>query len=593
MEKRKNDKEKIFDWLFGQVGDKKDIFVFSIITALLNVIFGLLPYYFVADIVAKLLQGEKDIQIYGELISLMVVAYLLKVIFHEISTANSHKATFAILANIRKQCTDKLARMPLGDVLARPVGELKSTIIERIDSIETTLAHIVPEFTTNLIAPLVILVSIFFINWEMGLATLITFPLGLVCIMGMMVGYDKNFGRVIKATKVLNDTAIEYISGIEVIKVFGKADSSYEKFAAAAKEGVDSYVDWMRKCNIFFTFAMVLMPATMLSVLPIGAVFVMRGSLTMIGMITIIIYSVALIDPLITVMSYNDDLKQIGTIVQEVKEILNAPELKRPQSLKEENNVKDASIVLKNVCFGYKEKEVLHGINMEIKNEEYVAFVGPSGSGKSTIAKLIAGMWDAKQGSIQVGGLDIREIPLDLYQDKIAYVSQNNYLFNETVRNNIRIGKTDGKATDAEVEEVAKRSGCHEFIIGLENGYDTVVGTGGGHLSGGERQRVAIARAMLKDAKIVILDEATAYTDPENEAIIQESVAKLVSGKTLIVIAHRLSTIKNADKIFCICDGHVVEEGTHQQLIDNKRLYKKMWDVHMSVKDKKMEDEND
>lgn len=586
-------KKSIFGWLFDQVGNKKGAFVFSIITALINVLCGLVPYYIVAGIVTKLLEGEKNIKVYGRLAIWMLVFYLLKVVFHEISTASSHKATFAILANIRKKCTDKLARMPLGDVLARPTGELKSTIFERVDAIETTLAHIVPEFTTNLVAPLLILISIFVMNWKMGFATLITLPLGFVCFIGMMIGYKENFDRVLKATKALNDTAIEYISGIEVIKVFGKAESSYEKFVDAAEEGANSYVEWMKKCNIFFTFAMVLMPATMLTVLPIGAIMVMKGSLTMIEMITIIIYSVALIDPIITVMSYNDDLEQIGAIVKEIKHILDAPELERPETLAEGKTPVDAAITLTDVHFAYQEEEILHGINMNIANGEYVALVGPSGSGKSTIAKLIAGMWDVKEGAVTVGGTDIREIPMDMYQDKIAYVSQDNYLFNETVRDNIRIGKVNGTATDEEVEEVATLSGCHDFIMSLENGYDTIVGSGGSHLSGGERQRISIARAMLKNAPIVILDEATAYTDPENEAVIQESVAKLVADKTLIVIAHRLSTIMNADRIFCVNVGNICEEGTHQQLIEKNGLYKKMWDAHMSAKDQKEERADD
>ena len=582
-------KENTFVWLFGQTGDKKSAFLFSIVTALLNVICGLIPYYLVADLVRRLLQGEKDLQIYGKLALGMLLCYLLKVVFHEISTATSHKATFAILANIRKQCTDKLARMPLGDVLARPVGALKSTIFERVDAMETTLAHIVPEFTTNLIAPFVILISIFFINWKMGLATLVTLPLGFACFMGMMIGYEANYSRVLKAIKALNDTAVEYISGIEVIKVFGKSESSYQKFADAAEEGAQSYVNWMRKCNIFFTFSMVLMPATMLTVLPVGALMVKSGSLSMTGMITIVIYAVALIDPLITVMSYNDDLEQIGVIVKEVRELLDAPEMVRPDVLDAKKEPQDAGITLTDVHFGYQEKEVLHGINMNIPSGGYAAFVGPSGSGKSTIAKLIAGMWDVRGGSIAVGGTDIREIPADRYQELVAYVSQNNYLFNETIRENIRMGKVNGRATDEEVEEAARKSGCHDFIMGLEHGYDTVAGSGGGHLSGGERQRISIARAMLKDAPIVILDEATAYTDPENEAVIQESVARLVADKTLIVIAHRLSTIRNADRIFCIQDGTICEEGTHDELIAENGLYKTMWDAHMRVKDQKEE----
>lgn len=245
--------------------------------------------------------------------------------------------------------------------------------------------------------------------------------------------------------------------------------------------------------------------------------------------------------------------------------------------------MKDYAVSLCDVTFGYNEKQVLHGVNLQIKEGTVNAIVGPSGSGKSTIAKLIASLWDVKSGSIKIGGIDIRSLSLEEYNRKVAYVSQDNYLFDDTIRENIRMGKLN--ATDQEVEEVAKKSGCHDFIMGLEHGYDTVVGSAGGHLSGGERQRISIARAMLKDAPIVILDEATAYTDPENEAVIQSSVARLVQGKTLIVIAHRLSTIADADRIFVVEDGKIAEEGTHEQLLKNGKIYSKMWKSHVGVKD--------
>ena len=237
--------------------------------------------------------------------------------------------------------------------------------------------------------------------------------------------------------------------------------------------------------------------------------------------------------------------------------------------------------------FSYHDLEVLHGIDMKMASGSVNAIVGPSGSGKSTVAKLIASLWDVDSGSIKIGGTDIKHIALPEYNRMIAYVSQDNYLFNESVRENIRQGRMD--ATDEEVEEAARKSGCYDFIMQLENGFDTVVGGSGGHLSGGERQRISIARAMLKDAPVVILDEATAYTDPENEAVIQSSVARLVAGKTLIVIAHRLSTITDADRIFVIKDGSVAEEGTHAQLLQKKGIYKEMWEAHISVRDTKEE----
>jgi len=248
-----------------------------------------------------------------------------------------------------------------------------------------------------------------------------------------------------------------------------------------------------------------------------------------------------------------------------------------------ENNPRDNSIMLQNVHFAYKDKEVLHGVNMSIKPGTVNALVGPSGSGKSTIAKLIASFWDPNAGSITIGGVDIKEMAFSEYNEKVAYVAQDNYLFDVSVRENIRMGKPG--ATDAEVEEIARKSGCYEFIMGLENGFDTIAGGQGGHLSGGERQRISIARAMLKDAPIIILDEATAYTDPENEAIIQNSIAKLVKGKTLIVIAHRLSTIKDADQIFVVNDGNIEAVGTQEELLSTCPLYKEMWEAHISAKD--------
>ena len=220
---------------------------------------------------------------------------------------------------------------------------------------------------------------------------------------------------------------------------------------------------------------------------------------------------------------------------------------------------------------------------MTLPQGSYSAFVGPSGSGKSTIARLIASLWDVDSGSIEIGGVNIKDLSLEDYNRRIAYVSQDNFLFDMSVRDNIRLGKEG--ASDAEVEEVARKSGCYDFIMSLENGFDTVVGGSGTHLSGGERQRIAIARAMMKDAPIIILDEATAYTDPENEAIIQQSVAKLVAGKTLIVIAHRLSTVKDADRLYVIKDGVIESEGKHEELIEKGGLYKDMWEAHVSSKD--------
>ena len=567
-------------WALGQTGERKGQYVLSVFLAIVGVAFSVAPYFVVVGIVHGLMEGENELSYY--LIRCLIIAafWLGRVLFHALSTTTSHKATFAVLGEIRKRCTEKLTRMPLGAVLEQSSGALKNTLIERIDSIETTLAHIVPEFTANLLIPIIILVYIFTIDWRMGLASLATVPLGMFCYVFMMAGSAKFYQHTVAATKALNDTAVEYIGGIQVIKVFGKTKSSYDRFVHDAYEASHSFINWMRASIIPFTFAMVIMPATMVSVLPIGGLLVKGGTLAPQDLITIIILSVGIITPLITLMSYSDDIRTMGTIFGEVRSILEAPEMVRPEIGEAPQS---NSLQLCDVHFSYKDKEVLHGISMDIPEGSFIALVGPSGSGKSTIARLIASLWDVDSGSISLGGTDIRDIPQEAYADKVAFVSQDNYLFNMTVRENIRLGRAD--ASDSEVEEAAKRSGCHEFIMGLENGYDTMVGSSGGHLSGGERQRISIARAMLKAAPIIILDEATAYTDPENEAVIQRSVSKLTEGKTLIIIAHRLSTVTSADCIYVIRDGSIDDFGTHEELLSRHGLYETMWNAHMEVKD--------
>ena len=570
-------------WVLGQTGDHGGQYVLSVVLAVIGVAFSVAPYFVVVGIVQGLMEGQQDFAFYLGKCLIMAALWLGRVLFHALSTATSHRATFAVLGEIRKRCTEKLARMPLGTVLTQSSGALKNTLVERIDSIETTLAHIVPEFTANLLVPVIIEIYIFTIDWRMGLASLVTVPIGMFSYALMMLGSGDFYQHTITATKALNDTAVEYINGIQVIKVFGKTKSSYDRFVHDAYEAAHSFIDWMRASILPMTFAMVVMPSTMVSVLPIGGLLVKSGSLSPQDFVMVIILSVGLITPFVTLMSYSDDIRTMGTIFGEVRAILDAPEMVRPE---EGDAPEKNDLELKDVHFSYHpdaDSEVLHGVSMKIPEGSFAALVGPSGSGKSTIARLIASLWDVTGGSISIGGTDIRDIPQEAYADKIAFVSQDNYLFNMTVRENIRLGKPS--ATDSEVEEAAKMSGCHDFIMSLENGYDTMVGSSGGHLSGGERQRISIARAMLKAAPVVILDEATAYTDPENEAVIQRSVSKLTEGKTLIVIAHRLSTIVDADRIYVVKDGQIHEEGTHEELLAHHELYEKMWNAHMEVKD--------
>ena len=635
----KSKKKSLLSWIFTFAGEKRPMYWASVFFALLCVACSLAPYVLIADIVKKLLGGVREWNVYLRESGIVALFWAGNALFHAVSTTMSHVATFNVLANIRKNLCDKLARVPLGSVLDHSSGSLKNILIERIDSMETTLAHIVPEWTSNLLLPLVMFIYLFYIDARMGFASLITLPIGMISACFMMRNMTERFQNAIEKTKILNDTAVEYINGIEVIKAFGKSKSSYEKFVVAAREGSDCYVEWMRDCIWPFTIAFVIAPSTLLAVLPIGGFFFLHGTLSAVNFITIIILSMSVIQPLLVVYSYHDDIAKAGVIFGEVGAIMDMQELDRPE--KDKATPKDNAIELKDVKFSYhkegkafpslqnqvatriapassddslrfvgssatpsagdtpatppmrvsngnsvssrSERQILHGINLSLPSGSYTALVGPSGSGKSTIARLIASFWDVDSGSVEIGGVNIKDLSLEGYNRRVAYVSQDNFLFDLSVRENIRLGKPD--ATDSEVEEIAKQSGCYDFIMSLENGFDTIVGGSGAHLSGGERQRIAIARAMMKNAPIVILDEATAYTDPENEAIIQQSVARLVHGKTLIVIAHRLSTIQDADKIVVIKNGVVDSEGTHEELLAKGGLYKSMWEAHISAKD--------
>ncbi len=574
-------KRSTFSWVIEFAGRKKNYYLGSVLLAILGVTASFVPYLIIADMVGKLLSGSRDFHYFLKSVILMGICWLVRVLCHSLSTTLSHVATFHVLGGIRKQLCKKLSTIPLGAVLDDNSGSYKNIIVERVDSMETTLAHIVPEFTSNILLPIVMFVYLLFIDWRVGLSNLIPAFIGAAFATVMMVKSQGEFEVTIQKTKYLNDTAVEYINGIEVIKAFGKTGSSYEKFVIAAREGADCFIKWMRKCIWWQVGTTAFMPATFLGVLPVGLFLVWKGSLTPENFITCVILSAGLITPLVVAFSYMDDIMKMQTIFGEATEIIERKDMDRPTSLRQTPIGSD--IELKDVKFSYKDKEVLHGINMEIKQGEVNAFVGPSGSGKSTIARLIDSLWDVDEGVIRYGGVDIKDIPLEYYTSQIAYVAQDNFLFDMTVMENIRLGKTG--ATDEEVIRAAKASGCHAFILGLENGYDTVVGGAGGHLSGGERQRICIARAMLKNAPVVILDEATAYTDPENEALVQESVAKLVQGKTLIVIAHRLSTIKDADKIFVINDGRIEASGKHAELLSKSILYRKMWEAHTIAKD--------
>lgn len=579
MDKKKEPSPLSIVW--GWADKEHKGFYAAIFLAILGVAGTMTAYFGVAALIRGLLSdgGFSDCMRW---LLVILAGYVVKAICSTASTAVSHHATYHTLLGVRKRMLSKLSKVPMGTILGTPSGQYKTTIVDRVEGMEPTLAHLLPEMTANLLVPLAVAVYIFVLDWRMGLASLVTTAIGLATASMSGKNYGVRWEGAVAVGRRMANAIVEYIGGIQVVKAFSQSAGSYKKYSGAVRENAGYFVDWMKENQRYMAVFQTVTPSVLVSVLPVGLLLFRGGSLDAGTFLTVIVLSLGMTGPFLAAMSFVDELAVVGTNVKEINGILEAEELRRPEKNAKLNG---EEIQLTNVSFSYgkEEESVLKNVNLTIRPASVTALVGPSGSGKSTIAKLIAGFWDVTGGKITLGGVDLRDIPLDQLNSQIAYVAQDNYLFDCSVRENIRMGRIG--ATDAEVEAVAKAAGCDGFIRGLENGYDTICGGGGGHLSGGEKQRISIARAMLKDAPVVILDEATASMDPENEAVIQQAISALTKGKTLIVIAHRLGTIMNADQIAVVEDGNIRAVGTQEELLKDCPLYQEMWKNYLGTKD--------
>ena len=563
-------------WTFADTHKSK--FILSSLIAILGVLIGMVPYFCVGLLLGHFYNKSANLQNICLLCGLAILSYTLKIFFASASTIISHTATFHVLKNIRVLLSHKMEQIPMGEMLGKASGTYKMLVIDQVDRIEKPLAHMIPEMSANLFTPVVILTILFIVDWRMGLGALATIPVGFIVTMGQMIGYKEKSTRYQKANADMNDAIVEYVNGIEVIKAFNQSASSFGSFTNACKYYRDTTLDWWRGCWFFSAAGMTLLASNLLVTLPLGSYLFMNGSISFENFLMCAVLSMGVSGPLLASMNYAESFATVFQAISHVGEFMDIQNQIRPN---ENAELHGNAFEFKNVTFGYKEKNVLNGISFKTADPGITAIVGHSGSGKSTIAKLMAGFWDVGEGEILLGGIPLSKIPFKQQMEKISYVAQDNYLFNISIKENIRMGKPS--ASDEEVYEAAKAAGCHEFITALENGYDTKAGDAGNRLSGGERQRITIARAILKNADVIILDEATAYADPENELEIEKAISKMIQGKVLIVIAHRLSTIQNANSILVIENGTLAASGTHQELLKKSPLYKSMWDKHTSA----------
>lgn len=579
MKQQKDNWVKI---LFSFAAPCKGKMALSVFCAILSVAGGFIPFWAVYEILLAFI--NQNVTLNGILIWCLVGAagYLLRVACHGISTILAHISAYTVLEGIRLKIADRLMKAPLGEVMGRRIGYLKNIIMDKVEDLEPPLAHMIPELTSNLLLPVAIFIWMLVIDWRMGLAVLISPVLAMIPMFFLMRNYNSQYAAYMEANNHVNSIIIEYVEGIEVVKAFNQSTSSYEKFVNAVQSFKEFTLAWFKSTWKSMNLMMAIMPTTLLGVLPVGLLLVQNGSISPAELAMGIILSLSIVGPLMKATTFINEAKSMEYAVEAANELLNLPVL--PDSGKIVS-IPHNDIALKHVTFSYdgsEQNEVLHDVNLELPEESFTALVGPSGGGKSTIARLIARFWDVTGGSITIGGKNVKELSIRQLSELVSFVTQDNFLFNCSLKENIRLGNPN--ATDEEVYAAAKAACCDEFIVRLDKGYDTPAGDAGKRLSGGEKQRIAIARAILKNAPIVILDEATAFTDPQNEDKIQKSIMALSKGKTLLVIAHRLSTIQNADQIVVLKKGRIVDCGKQEELLKRCPLYADMWKAHIGAK---------
>ena len=578
----KTEKKGWFSIVFSYTEGRRGKLALSVLLSVVSIVAGILPYFCLYRVIEAFVNGTVTESVIAYWCLAALAFYAVKILCFGWSTGLAHSVAYHILEQLRLRVADRFLHAPLGEVQAHSIGEIKAVMVDKIENMEPPLAHMIPEGAGHLVLPVVSLAALAVLDWRLALASLVTLPLAMVCMVLTFIISGKSFEIYNASNERMNSAIVEYIEGIEVIKAFGRAGVSYEKYAKAITDFRTFVVKWLSSTWVTMKLAFALFPSTLLGTLPVSLYLADRGSITGAQAALAVMLSMSMVGSLAKLEVFSENTRQMKMTVEQLDAYLTMPNLPEPEC---ETTIKHHDVELKNVHFSYsgeKKDEVLHGIDLTLPEGSYTALVGPSGGGKSTVAKLIARFWDVTEGTICIGGVDIRRISVGQLAEHVSFVTQDNFLFRCSILENIRLGNP--AASDDEVKAAARAAQCEEFILKLPQGYDTPAGEAGKRLSGGEKQRVAIARMMLKNAPIVIMDEATAFTDPENEEKLQQSIAALTKGKTLLVIAHRLSTIQTADQIVVLQAGEILAKGTQEELLVNCPLYQKMWKLHIGAK---------
>ncbi|MEH0020159.1 MAG: ABC transporter ATP-binding protein [Desulfobacter sp.] len=570
--------------VFAYAGEhrRKLYLAFSLILA--SVVIGLIPYVIAYDIVLRLIQNDVLTGSYILTMSGLVFGALtLKNLFYYWGLSASHDAAYDTLMGMRVSFADKMMSMPLGEIHRKGAGSLKKNIVDDIDSMEELLAHMIPEGIPYLMAPVIVFTILLVLDWRLGLLSMGSIPFGVVAMALMMKIGTKQMDGFYRSAEKMNAVIVEYVTAMNIIKIFGRTTDSFDRYVRSVEQYRDKALAWRKSIWNYMAVYTAVLPCTLMLLLPVGCLLYINGTVSLERFLLSIMLSLGLGGTLVKLLDFLPTLPILSYKIGELEKTFQGAELTQGTETPEFTH---CDIAFDRVSFGYggeDDAEAVSNVSFTASQGSLTAIVGESGGGKSTLAKLLVHYWDVKSGAIRIGGKDIRMLSLPGLMSLVSYVSQDTFLFNTTIGENIRVGRPG--ATEEEVVRAAKQAMCHDFISGFENGYDTRVGDGGDRLSGGEKQRITIARAILRDAPVIILDEATAFTDSENEDRIQAALNRLIHGKTVIVIAHRLSTITGADNILVMDRGCLAAQGSHDELLASCIIYQNLWTSHQAAMD--------
>jgi len=552
-------------------GQRKTLLLASCTLAIIHAVLSLIPYALVFYIIQELTQQIPNFATAQQYVIYAIVMIAVSMVAFFLSGILSHIAAFNILYGLRKTITEKVGVLPMGYLSNRNSGAFKKIISDDVERIETFIAHQIPDFVKAIALPLFTLGYLFSQDWRLALASCLPLLLLLLIFPIMFGGKNKNLTQLYhQSLEEMSSGIVEYVRAMPVMKIFQQSAESFDKYGKKVKSFNRFVSQWIRHSSPPYAIFMSFASNAMLPVLALGLYLYFHNGVTLATMLFFLIIGTGYMRPVFAISNMAMQLQLIEQGVQQIDKILNQPILPEGHNAQIPTHY---NICFEKVSFAYDgENYVLNNISFTAKEGTVTALVGPSGAGKSTVGQLLSRFWDCQEGRITIGGIDIKELPTESLMQKVSFVFQDSFMFQQTMYDNIRMGMDK---TEKEVIEAAKKAACHDFILSLPDGYDTKIGEGGASLSGGERQRISIARAIIKDAPIIILDEATANVDPENEEALMQAIQALTRDKTIIMIAHRLKTVEHADQILVLDQGRIVEQGKHQYLLAKQGIYSK------------------